>query len=134
MLGPYYWPERLSMTAQEFVQGHPDLAVSDLVEVELFSALGRRVRRGDISLESARRVTALFLTHLEDGRFGRLPIERAAFLTARAWLSGLQHSLQTLDALHLAVAAGHGLAVATADAGMARAAAALGMKLHQLGA
>jgi len=127
-----YWPERLSGAAQAFVRRHAGLAVSDLVEVELFSALGRRVRWGDISEDSARRVTALFLTHLEDRRFDRLPVERAAYLTARAWLSSVQIVAQTLDALHLAVAASHDLEIATADAGMARAAVALGMRVHHV--
>ncbi len=132
MLGPVYWPEPLSEVAQAFVRRHTDLAVSDLVEVELFSALGRRVRGGDLSEESAKRITALFVTHLEDQRFGRLPVERAAYLTARAWLSSLQIVARTLDALHLAVAATHDLAVATADAGMARTATAMGMRVYHL--
>jgi predicted nucleic acid-binding protein len=114
------------------VRQHANLAVSDLVEVEFFSALGRRLRRGDLSAENAQRVAALFLAHLEEGRFGRLAVERATYLTARGWLSGFHIIAQTLDALHLAVAAGHDLEIATADAGMARAAAALGMQVHHV--
>ena len=127
-----YWPEPLSEVAQAFVRQHADLAVSDLVEVELFSALGRRVRGGDVAEESAKRITALFVTHLEDQRFDRLPVERAAYLTARAWLSSLQIVARTLDALHLAVAASHDLELATADAGMARTAAAMGMRVYHV--
>jgi len=111
---------------------HARLTVSDLVEVEFFSALGRRVSGGDITHDGARQVAGMFLTHLEDGRFGRLPLERATYLLARAWLSGLQVGVQTLDALHLAVAAGHDLEIVTADDRMARAAEALRIPIHHL--
>jgi predicted nucleic acid-binding protein len=132
VLCPVYWPEQLSGAAQAFIRRHADLAVSDLVEVEFFSALARRAREGDVSTDDARRVTALFLAHLEDGRFDRLPLERAAYLTARAWLSSLQVVARTLDALHLAVAANHDVGIATADAGMAQTAAALGLRVHAI--
>lgn len=132
MLGPLYWPEPLSEVTQAFVRQHTDLAVSDLVEVEFCSALGRRVRGRDVSEEGAKRITALFVTHLEDGRFERLAVERAVYLTARAWLSSLQLVARTLDALHLAVAASHNLELATADAAMARAAGLLGLRVHHV--
>ena len=132
MLSPFYWPEPLSEVAQAFMRRYADLAVSDLVEVEFFSALGRRVREGDIGDDSARRITALFLSHLEDGRFDRIPLERAHYVTARAWLSGFLVVAQTLDALHLAVAANHDLEIATADGRMARAAKALGLRVHHV--
>jgi uncharacterized protein len=127
-----YWPEPLSGAAGAFVRRHAELAVSDLVEIELFSALGRRVRGGDISKEDSQRITSLFLTHLEDRRFDRLPLERGVYLTARAWLSNLQIVARTLDALHLAVAASYDIAIATADPGMARVAASLGMPVHHV--
>jgi uncharacterized protein len=132
VLSPFYWPEPLSEVAQAFMRRHADLAVSDLVEVEFFSALGRRVREGDIPDESARRITAMFVSHLEEGRFDRIPLERAHYLTARAWLSGFLVVAQTLDALHLAVAANRDLEIATSDSGMVRAATALGLRVHHV--
>lgn len=48
-------------------------------------------------------------------------MERGAYHLAQNWLGTFDIPLRTLDALHLAVAATNAIAVATADASLARA-------------
>lgn len=49
ILAPLYWVEALSNTVEQLVNSETELALSQLVEVELVSALSRRVRMGEIS-------------------------------------------------------------------------------------
>jgi len=47
---PYYVPEKLSAVVEQLLQKQEDKPIiSQLVEVELFSALSRRVRMGEVS-------------------------------------------------------------------------------------
>jgi predicted nucleic acid-binding protein len=118
---------------QAFLRKTPDLAISDLAEVEFVSAVARKTRQRELSGEDAQRIIGMFVGHVEGGAFTRLGLERGMYQTARAWLGGLQVQLRTLDALHLAVAAVHDVPIATADDGLARSAVALGIRLHRIG-
>jgi predicted nucleic acid-binding protein len=53
VIAPFYWQEQLSEVVQELLRNEPEVALSHLVEVELFSALSRRVRMGEISQAQA---------------------------------------------------------------------------------
>ena len=57
-LVPYYCPEALSDAAQRFLASQNELAISDLEEVELFSALAKKVRAGEMGRKDAQRVRA----------------------------------------------------------------------------
>jgi uncharacterized protein len=47
---PYYVPEKLSDVVEQLLQKQEDQPIiSQLVEVEFFSALSRRVRMGEVS-------------------------------------------------------------------------------------
>lgn len=105
----------------------PAPALSELTEVELFSALARKVRTAEIGLVDADRVRRLFLTHLAEGVYTRLPLESRCFGLARNWLATTTAPLRTLDALHLALAALHDRMLATSDRQLARAAEVLGV-------
>ena len=59
---PYYSPEALSQAAERTLRSDPRPAVSDLVEVEFFSALGRKVRVREMSAADATRTGEQFLT------------------------------------------------------------------------
>lgn len=121
----YYAPEPLSEDAERLLRLFPSPAVSDLVEVELYSALARKVRQGEISGEDADRARSHFSTHLAAGYYERLPLARAHYELARRWLAAPAPPLRTLDALHLAVAAVDQRTLATADRALARAAQSL---------
>jgi predicted nucleic acid-binding protein len=115
VLVPYYCPEPLSETAERTLRGDPQPTISDLVEVEFFSALARKVRERDMAAEEATRVSEQFLDHLRAGMYTRLALQRRHYEVAREWLGRFTFPLRSLDALHLALAAGERLRLATAD-------------------
>jgi uncharacterized protein len=54
VLVPFYLPEALSDTVDELLRIEDTPALSQLVEVELFSAVARKLRMREISPEEAR--------------------------------------------------------------------------------
>jgi hypothetical protein len=123
----YYCPEPLSAQAQRALQEQAKPAISWLVELELVSALARKVRARGMRRADARRVLAMFQSHLDREIYSRLAVEALHFGVAREWLASLAVLLQTLDALHVAVAALHGCPIVTADAALARACTKVGV-------
>ncbi len=65
VLVAYYCPERLSEKAEKLLTRYLKPAISSLTEVEFFSAVSGKVRKREISLRDAGRVTAKFLAHLD---------------------------------------------------------------------
>jgi predicted nucleic acid-binding protein len=124
---PYYCPEALSATAERVLRGDPRPSVSDLVEVEFFSALARKVRLREMSAADATRTGEQFLGHLQGGLYARVAVERRHYETARRWLARWTSPLRALDALHLAVAEVEGLRLATADRELGQAARRVGV-------
>ena len=124
---PYYLPESLSESAERLLRSVPLPAISDLTEVELASALARKVRQGELAREAALHVKALFATHAQGGYFRRLRVSHGHFSLAKDWIGQLDLPLRTLDGLHLAIAALEELELVTADEGLARSAEALGI-------
>ena len=127
MLGPLYWSEPLSRRVERLVGSSRETpAVSLLGEVELFSALAKRQRAGDLPLADARRIAREFESHLEAGVYRRLAVELEHFVRARELIGRFETSLRALDGLHVCIAGAHGLRLVTADRALARAAKALG--------
>ena len=124
---PYYCPEALSQAAERTLRRDPRPVVSDLVEVEFFSALARKVRVREMSAGDAGHACERFLAHLRTGLYTRLALERRHYDTARGWLGRFTLPLAALDALHLALAAAEGLRLATADRDLSRSARSLGV-------
>jgi len=122
---PYYCPEALSQAAERMLRGDPRPAVSDLVEVEFFSALARKVRVREMSSADAMRAGEQFLDHLQTGLYARIAVQRRHYEAARSWLARLTLPLRALDALHLALADLEGLRLATADRDLSRSARSL---------
>jgi hypothetical protein len=128
VLVAYYCPEPLSEQADRLVRSEIMPAVSDLTEVELLSALSRKVREGEMDRADAERVATLFSSHLGMQMYTRVPLRRPHYRLARDWIGRFVLPLRSLDALHLAVAEVEGRSMATADDRMARSAAALGIE------
>ena len=127
---PYYVPEKLSAVVEQLLQKQEDKPIiSQLVEVELFSALSRRVRMGEISQNDARRITELFENHLNEGLYGLVLLENQHYRLARDWISRFDLPLRTLDALHLAVCSINNLSLVTADKKLAQSATILGIDI-----
>ena len=97
LLVPYYCPEALSGVAERALRGAPRPAVSDLVEVEFFSELARKVRAREMSAPDARRAGDRFLVHLRAGFYARISPERRHYEAAGAWLARFTLSLRALD-------------------------------------
>ena len=115
----------LSQAAERMLRGDPRPAVSDLVEVEFFSALARKVRVREMSSADAMRAGEQFLDHLRTGLYARIAVQRRHYEAARSWLARLTLPLRALDALHLALADLEGLRLATADRDLSRSARSL---------
>jgi predicted nucleic acid-binding protein len=124
---PYYCPEALSQAAERTLRGDPRAAVSDLVEVEFFSALARKVRAREMSAAAASRTGERFLDHLQAGLYARLAVQRRHYEAARGWLARFTLPLRALYALHLALADLEGLRLATSDQDLSRSAKSLGV-------
>ena len=122
ILVPYYVPEPLS----EAVGRERGVAISDLVEVEFFSSLARKVRENTLSMDDADRVGAQFLSHVADLYYLRYGLDRRCYQDATRWLAQRVGGLRTLDALHLALAHAQGLELWTADSVLYHAAREVG--------
>jgi hypothetical protein len=129
LLVPYYCPEALSESAERTLRADLHPTVSDLVEVEFFSGLARKVRAREMSAEDAMRTGERFLHHLAAGFYARVAVQRRHYETARSWLARFTLPLRALDALHLALADLDGLRLATADQDLSRSAKSLGIEV-----
>ncbi len=122
VLAAYYCPEALSEQAEAAIlEGVPPL-ISQLVEVELQSAVARRIREGTLVKEDGLEILTRFRLHLDSGCYSRLPIEASHYDIAGSWIGRFDVPLRTLDALHLAVCFDADALLLTADAGLAKAA------------
>lgn len=121
----YYVPELLSDLVQQTYVGQEALALSELVELEVFAALSLRRRIGDLEQRDVERVGSLFLSHLEGGYYTRLGLRAEHYRLARSCISRFDPPLKAPDALHLAVCAAAGFSLMTADRQLASNAEAL---------
>lgn len=132
VIAPFYWAEALSDTVEELLSTETEPGLSQLVEVELFSALSRRVRMREISQEDARAIATRFSYHLDNDFYFRIPLESIHYQLARDWIGQFNTSLRTLDALHLACASLNNICLVTADDALARSAEALRIEVQLL--
>jgi len=129
---PYYCPEELSGKAEDFLLAEVRPAISSLTEVEVFSAVSRKVREGGLNKKTGRRILAKFLEHVDRNFYTNLAVVPYHFRLARDWIGLLNIGLRSLDALHLAIASTEGLRLVTADRGLAESATTLGLEVQVL--
>jgi len=127
VLAAYYCPEPLSAAVQEAIARDEDPVISRLVEVELYSAVARKVRVGELDTAPAGRILSLFREDLSDGRYRIVPLDSAEYETACRWIAQFTVPLRSADGLHLAATDTNGLTIATSDGQLARAAGELGV-------
>jgi len=127
VLVAYYCPETLSDKAEKFLTTHLQPAISAITEIEMFSALSRKVREKAMDRLDAGSVTAKFISHLDGHYFTYLTVEAHHFRLARDWIGMFKLSLRTLDALHLAIASSEGLSIVTTDKSLLKSAKRLGL-------
>jgi len=128
VLVAYYCPEPLSEKVEAFLTTHVQPIISALTEIELFSAVSKKVRTKEIKRKDAGRVVARFLADIENGYYTYLPVEASHYRLARDWIGMFSLSLRTLDALHLAISSSEGIDIVTTDPGLFKSAKALSMK------
>jgi len=131
ILAAYYYPEARSARVQHLLSRLDGPTVSPLVEVELYCAVARKVRAGQIGSSVALRIFSEYQLHLAEPRFRMVPVGAAEYTLAREWLAQLASPLRVLDALHLAAAFANGLVLVTADRGLAESARRFGVR-HKL--
>jgi len=115
VLVAYYCPEPISETAEKLILSSKRPCISSLTEVELASALSRKVREKNLSLDDGNKIFNKFQSHLEQSFYGLTAVEDRHYQTAKTWIVQFSTPLKTLDALHLAVAAEGDLTLLTAD-------------------
>ena len=132
VLVAYYCPEPLSRKAERALIETDQPAISALVEVELVSALGRKIRENTFSQDDANRILDRFRVHLNRPLFSRIALQADHYTIAFQWLSRFLYPLRTLDALHLAVASERNLEMITADRQLSQSANRLGLPCRLL--
>jgi predicted nucleic acid-binding protein len=133
VLAAYYCPETLSRNVQAHLGQLDTPAISELVELELYSAVAMKIRVRELSEADARRILSLFQVHLADGYYRVVPVESREYQLARNWIASCRTPLRTLDALHLATAFANDLSLLTADRTLARSAVQLGLRCELIG-
>jgi predicted nucleic acid-binding protein len=68
---PAYCTELLSSRVDEVLLREVDLTISNLTEVEFYSALSRKVRQRQLTLDEAQQISIAFQTDLEAGTYQR---------------------------------------------------------------
>jgi uncharacterized protein len=124
---PAYCSEPLSDRVDEVLLRESELAISNLTEVEFYSALSRKIRQRELTLDEAQQIAIDFRMDLDGRIYQRLQVESIHYQVARDWISRFDMVLRTLDALHLAIAAGHQIPVVTADVGLAQSGRSLSL-------
>ena len=130
ILVAYYCPEPLSRRVQELLVESVKPAISYLTEVELYSAMARKVRAEEISGVDANRILAKFSSHMDMNLFTILHIDDYHWRLARGWIGLFSTPLRTLDALHLAIVSAEECMLITADKSLRRSADILGVKVR----
>ena len=133
VLATYYCPEPLSNLAEKYLLSERRPAISQLTEVELASAVSRKVREKELSEKDGFRILDAFQTHIDTSMYTYLILDSRHYRLARSWISRLSTPLRTLDALHLAVSATSDLELITADHQLAESAKKLGIEAELIG-
>ena len=132
VLAAYYCPEPLSEKAEIVLRSSAEVCISELTEVELTSAVSRKVRAKEISASDANKILNQFQYHIAHHFYRYLSIDSTHYQLARKWIAGFNISLRTLDALHLALAAANNIELITSDRQLALSAEYFGVEVQLL--
>ena len=132
VLAAYYCPEPLSEKVEKIVISAKRPCISSLTEVELASAISRKIREKNLSPEDGNKIFNQFQTHLKESLFRLITVEDRHYQTAKNWILQFAVPLKTLDALHLAIAAEGDFTLLTADRQLVRSAKYFGINVVNL--
>jgi predicted nucleic acid-binding protein len=123
-------PEAASRRVHDWLEAQPaaSLVISDWTITQFASALTIKLRTGELTLNQRAAVQAAW-TVLRVESLVVLPLTPSVFATAATFVNQSTSGLRAGDALHLAVAAANGCAIATLDKVQARAAPKCGVPI-----
>jgi predicted nucleic acid-binding protein len=124
-----YVPEARSEEANRFLESVSPVVISDLTVAEIHVGLARKVKLGILTESQLEAAGASFESHMQEGFLQRVALQPSHSEEAGRLASSSTLMLRTLDALHIAVAAGLGAPVATFDGRLADAARELGFEV-----
>ena len=130
VLVAYYCPEVISDQIENILINMSGPAISQLTEVELASAVSRKIREKTLTQGDGNKIISQFNTHIDQKSYAYLPLQPIHYLTARDWITQFNTPLRTLDALHLAIAAKNNIPILTADLKFAKSAKILGVEIN----
>ena len=112
-------------------QDAAQLLISDWTVTEMSSAMAIKLRTGQVNLDQRAAVLAMF-NRLVAESFTLLGVTGAHFRMAATFADQHGLGLRAGDALHLAIASAHGVALYTLDQRMAEAGPAIGVPTQLL--
>ena len=124
-----YLPEAASDRAEAIVSAELPCAISDLSEVEFYSAISRRLRMKELKRSDALTVIDAFADDVKVQRFQLAHVETSHFRIARSLIARFDTPLRSLDALHVAIARDRGFQLLTLDKSLAKASRRLGLEV-----
>lgn len=133
VLAAYYCPEPLSEKAEYHLLSERRPAISQLTEVELSSAVSRKVSEKTLSEKDGLKILNEFQSHIDASMFTYIILDSMHYRLARSWISRFSIPLRTMDAIHLAVSTASDLELITADKGLAQSAEKLGIVTKFIG-
>ena len=132
ILAAYYCPEPLSEKVEKIIISAKRPCISFLTEVELASAISRKIGEKNLSPEDGNKIFNQFQTHLKESIYRLISVEDKHYQTAKNRILQFAVPLKTLDAIHLAIAAEGDLTLLTADRQLAISAKYFGIKVVNL--
>lgn len=124
----YYCPEPNSDKIEKRMLNFKRLVISNLTEIELFSALSRKIREKRLSISDGNKIVRIFKNHTTDNLFRIIMLEPKHFNLAKNWILQFNSPLRTLDGLHLAIAAEEEIPIFSTDTGLQKASTMLGIE------
>ena len=132
ILAAYYCPEPLSEKVEKIIISAKRPCMSSLTEVELASAISRKIREKNLSPEDGNKIFNQLQTHLKESLFRLITVEDRHYQAAKNWILQFAVPLKTLDALHLAIAAEGDFTLLTADRQLVKSAKYFGINVANL--
>ncbi len=127
VLVAFYFPESISDQIEKIMLQTDRPAISQLTEIELSSAIAKKIRGKCLTVEKGREIISLFQTHIQQKGYTQLPLQPGHYTAANNWIYQFNSPLRTLDALHLAIASKSNLTLLTADRKLVESAKILGV-------
>ena len=125
-------PDQHTAAAERAVKKAATLSLSAFVALELFDALGRRVRDKTVPADRARMLRELFAASVAEGYWRVIELSQSHLVTAAAWLAEPQLGFRAGDALHASLAHALKQPLLTSDHALATSAKRAGVKVHVL--